>query len=223
MECPLPAPRRKIERVALLDQVYEVLKERILDRVYEPGAKLNIDALGRELKVSSTPLREALGRLTAEGLVTAAPFVGFAVAPMPDAKYYRDLYTLRRVIEPWAAAETARLRPAATIETLDAAVRAMDGSSLSRRYSRFRDFSDADDAFHRTIVAGTGNAPACKAYEDLRIHLHMSRLYINHEQDAQSTRVQHLAILEAIRTGDSKAAAQRMLEHLSQSETKLLE
>ena len=96
---------RKVERIALLDQVHEILKERILDRFYEPGVKLNIDALGRELKVSSTPLREALARLTAEGLVSAEPFVGFAVAPMPDAKYYGDLFDFRLIIEPWAAAE----------------------------------------------------------------------------------------------------------------------
>ena len=97
-------PRQKIERVALLDQVYEVLKERILDRAYQPGARLSIDALARELQVSSTPIREALGRLTAEGLVAAAPFVGFSVASMPTRKYYLDLYAFRLVIETWAAA-----------------------------------------------------------------------------------------------------------------------
>jgi DNA-binding GntR family transcriptional regulator len=214
---------RKVERIALLDQVHEILKERILDRFYEPGAKLNIDALGRELKVSSTPLREALARLTAEGLVSAEPFVGFAVAPMPDAKYYGDLFDFRLIIEPWAAAESARLQLARTLQTLEAAVRAMGGSSLSRRYRRFRDFSDADDLFHRTVMAGTGNAPACKAYEDLRIHLHMSRLYIHREQETESTRAQHLAILQAIRLGHAEEAAQHMRGHLIQSRKKLLD
>jgi DNA-binding GntR family transcriptional regulator len=214
---------RKVERIALLDQVYEVLKERILDRVYDAGAKLNIDALGRELKVSSTPVREALARLTAEGLVKAEPFVGFAVAPTPDPKYYRDLFDFRIVVESWATAEAARLRPAGTLHTLEAAVGAMGGSSLSRRYRRYRDFSDADDLFHRAIMAGTGNEPARKAYEDLRIHLHLSRLYIHREQDAESTRAEHLAILEAIRAGNSEEAAQRMREHLIQSRKKLLD
>jgi DNA-binding GntR family transcriptional regulator len=153
---------RKIERIVLLDQVYEALKERILDRTYEPGAKLNIDALRRELDVSSTPLREALARLSAEGLVKAAPFVGFAVAPMPSSDYYRDLYAFRLVIEPWAASETARLRPEATLDVLDAAIRDMSRHSLSRRYSRYRDFTEADEVFHHAIIAGTGNEPACQ-------------------------------------------------------------
>jgi DNA-binding GntR family transcriptional regulator len=219
----LVVPRRKIERIALLDQVYELLKERILDRVYEPGAKLNIDALGREFNVSSTPLREALGRLSAEGLVSAASFVGFAVAPVPSVKYYKDLYAFRLVIEPWAAAETARRRPAETLRVLDAAIAAMGENVLSRRYSRYRDFSDADDAFHRAIMAGTGNEPAGKAFEDLRIHLRTSRLYINREQDTNATRAQHLAIVEAIRAGSSEDAAQRMREHLISSQQNLLE
>jgi DNA-binding GntR family transcriptional regulator len=53
------------ERVMLLEQVYELLKEQIIDRVYGPGDKLNIDAIAREMKVSSTPVREALARLVA--------------------------------------------------------------------------------------------------------------------------------------------------------------
>ena len=58
----------------LLEQVYELLKEQIIDRVYGPGDKLNIDAIAREMKVSSTPVREALARLVAEGLVAAVPY-----------------------------------------------------------------------------------------------------------------------------------------------------
>ena len=136
----MDTPRRKIERVALLDQVYEVLKERILDQRYRPEEKLSIDALARELLVSSTPIREALGRLAAEGLVSAQPFVGFSVAAMPSRKYYADLYAFRLLIEPWAAAETARCRPAAILAELDAAVGVMTEESLDRHYSRYRGF-----------------------------------------------------------------------------------
>ncbi|WP_027134448.1 GntR family transcriptional regulator [Geminicoccus roseus] len=73
------AARRKIERVVLLDQVNEVLKERILDHVDALSERLSIDALARELQASSTPLREALRRLTAEGVATATPSHGFSM------------------------------------------------------------------------------------------------------------------------------------------------
>jgi DNA-binding GntR family transcriptional regulator len=219
----LDAPPRKIERVVLLDQVHEVLKERILDRRYRPGEKLSIDALARELHVSSTPIREALGRLTAEELVRAEPFVGFSVAAMPSQKYYADLCGYRLVVEPWAAAETARLRPPAVLAELEATIGVMAEETLDRRYSRYRGFSEADEAFHDAIMAGTGNEPALKAFRGLRVHLHMSRLYILREQDAELARAQHLAILDAIRAASPEAAAAAMREHLVTSRQRLVD
>jgi len=114
----------------LPEQVYELLKEQIIDRVYGPGDKLNIDAIAREMKVSSTPVREALARLVAEGLVAAVPYVGFAVSPMPTRKYYEDLYTFRNLLEPWAAAEAARWRPSDVIDEIKAAVEATGRKNL---------------------------------------------------------------------------------------------
>ena len=214
--------RPKIERVALLDQVYDLLKERVLDRTYRPGDKLNVDALARELSVSSTPIRESLARLVAEGLARAEPFVGFFVEDMPSRDYYEQLYDFRLVIEPWAAAETARRRPADTLAVLQESVDAMKHGTLSKRYARYRGFAEADEGFHVAIVAGTGNEPAMNAYEDLRIHLHLSRLYIDRDQDTDESRTQHAAILEAIRAGRSKEAAAHMREHLRTSKEKLL-
>ena len=214
--------RPKIERVALLDQVYDLLKERVLDRTYRPGDKLNVDALARELSVSSTPIRESLARLVAEDLARAEPFVGFFVADMPSRDYYEQLYDFRLVIEPWAAAEAARRRPADMLAVLQDSVDAMKHGTLSKRYARYRGFAKADEAFHAAIVAGTGNEPAMNAYEDLRIHLHLSRLYIDRDQDTDESQTQHAAILEAIRAGRSKEAAAHMREHLRTSKEKLL-
>jgi len=72
------------------------------------------------------------------------------------------------------------------------------------------------------IVAGTGNEPAIKAYEDLRIHLHLSRLYIDRDQDSDESRTQHAEVLAAIVAGRAGDAAERMREHLRTSREKLL-
>ncbi len=210
------------KRVALLDQVHVLLKERVLDRSYRPGDKLNVDALARELAVSTTPIRESLGRLVAEGLVRAEPYVGFFVADMPSHAYFEQLYALREVLEPWAAQESARRRDPATLAVLEGSLDAMSQGTLSKTYAQYRGFSEADEAFHNAVVAGTGNAPAIKAYEDLRIHLHLSRLYIDREQDTDETRLQHAEILEAIRAGRPRDAASRMKNHLRTSRDKLL-
>ena len=218
----MAAARARIERVALLDQVYDLLKERILDRTYVPEFKFNVDALARELSVSSTPTRESPWRLVAEGLARSEPFVGFFVADMPSWDHYEQLHEFRLVIESWAAAETARRRPAKVLAVLQGSVDAMNHAMLSKWYAKYRGFSEADEAFHAALVAGTGNAPAMKGYGDLRIHLHLSRLYIDRDQDTDESRTQHAVILEATRAGKGKEAAAHIREHLRTSRDKLL-
>jgi DNA-binding GntR family transcriptional regulator len=216
------AARPRIERKVVQDQVYDLLKERVLDRTFRPGERLNVDALARELAVSSTPIRESLARLVAEGLARAEPFVGFFVADMPSRAYYEQLYEYRLVVEPWAAAETARRRPSAVVAALEDSVGAMKRGTLSKRYARYRGFAEADAAFHAAVVAGAGNEPAARAYEYLRIHLHLSRLYIDRDQDTDETYGQHAAILDAIRAGRQREAATTMRVHLRASKERLL-
>ncbi|MGO4667518.1 GntR family transcriptional regulator [Bosea sp. 2RAB26] len=214
---------RKIERVVLGDQVYEAIKERILDQAYAPGEKINVDGLVRELAVSSTPIREALTRLVAEGLVSAVPFVGFATAALPDRNYYEDVYSFRSVLEPWAAAEAARRRPGADVITaLRDAVAVMMADPPSREYRSHRAFTEADDRFHRLILTAAGNQVALKSYDDLRFHLHISRLYLSREQDVGITHAEHFRIIDALETGDPEAAAEAMRRHLEGSHERLI-
>lgn len=213
----------KIERVVLGDQVYEALKERILDQSYAPGEKLNVDGLVRELSVSSTPIREALTRLVAEGLVRAEPFVGFATAPLPEQGYYEDVYGFRGVIEPWAAAEAARRAPsAALIAALREAVGVMMAEAPSREYRSHRAFTAGDDRFHRLILQAAGNRVAVKSYDSLHFHLHISRLYLNREQDVSVTHAEHFRIVDALEAGDADAAADAMRAHLRGSYERLI-
>lgn len=213
----------KLDRTILLDQAYDVLKERILDRAVAPGQKLNIDALARELTVSSTPIREALGRLVAEGLVCFEPYVGFRVTPMPERRFFEDLFAFRLMIEPWAAGEAAVHRDTAVLAGLEAAVAAMREGTLSKTYRSFRSYSEADQAFHEAIFAGTGNEAAARAYGALRVHLHISRLYIDREQDTEVSLAEHEAVLAAIGRRDPAAARQAMAGHIRSSQDKLLD
>jgi hypothetical protein len=91
----------------LSDRVYEVLKGQLMDRVLAPGEKINIDLLCRELEVSQTPIREALARLESDGLVTKRALAGYTVAPLLDAEGYDDLFEMRFILEPVAAARAA--------------------------------------------------------------------------------------------------------------------
>ena len=216
--------RKKPLRLALPDQVQDIIRARILDREYLPERHLNIDALAREMNVSATPVREALGRLAAEGLVSSQPYIGYAVAAIPSPEHYRQLFAFRKIIEPWAAGEAARRKDKQALQKMRAAIEAMEQTSLSKNYHRFRDFNAADEAFHRAIFEGTGNGPALNVFIDLRIHLHISRLFIrSQDQDSDPTRAQHRAIYASILAADAKAASAAMLAHLEQSEIRILD
>src|SRR5258708_18534023 len=90
------------ERGSLRDMAYEALKKRIIEVDLQPGERLVERDLADELKVSRIPLREALRRLAAEGLVVLVPHRGALVSPFTPADV-RDLFDVRESLEVLAA------------------------------------------------------------------------------------------------------------------------
>ena len=136
------------------ERTYTILRDRIHSGEFQPMARLNIDALSRELGVSPIPVREALRRLEAEGWVRFQPNVGAIVAPV-DATTWEQEMVAAAILEGAATADAAaRLRPsdmtrlrriAADIEQVAAAGDPLRFSTLNRR-------------LHATIVARFANA-----------------------------------------------------------------
>ena len=92
----------QLDVVSVADHVERALRARILAGALEPGARLHQEGLSEELGVSRTPLREALGRLAADGLVDVLPNRGARVADVRPEDM-RAAYEARLVIEPAAA------------------------------------------------------------------------------------------------------------------------
>lgn len=206
-----------ISRVVLTDQVVQVLQERILDRVYEPGARLNIDALSRELEVSSSPIREALMRLAADGLVVSSSFAGFSVAPVPSRDWFEQLLAYRVLAEGWAARQMARRRPAAAIERMRRSLAAMERGRMGRKAREYLTANQADQAFHEAMLDGAGNEILARSVRDLHPHLHHARLFAKVPQEIAPVIAEHQAILAAIAEGNEEAAAATLERHLRAS------
>ncbi len=107
------AERLLIERPPLVDDVHDVLVDMLMNHDLDAGARLNIDGLARSLRVSPTPIREALARMEAEGLVVKEPRRGYMVAPLIGLEDLRALMDFRLLIEPAAASAAARRASAA--------------------------------------------------------------------------------------------------------------
>jgi len=135
------------------EQAYVAIRERIIDGTYSGGFRLVFDALARELGVSAVPVREAIRRLQAEGLVTFERNIGAQVTPH-DANQWRVTIDVIALLEGYSTALAApRMRPQdfeqARNHTRDmrSALEAMDSPGTSA----------ANRAFHQTLVERCGN------------------------------------------------------------------
>ena len=75
-------------------RAYDLLHDRIVDGTYSPGYRLVLDAIGRELDMSVVPVREAIRRLEAEGMVTFERNIGARVAEIDELEYHDTMETL---------------------------------------------------------------------------------------------------------------------------------
>jgi DNA-binding GntR family transcriptional regulator len=136
------------------ERVYQDVRERILGGTYVPGFRIVIDALAEEFGVSALPVREAIRRLEAEGLVVFRPNVGAQVAPAEPGVFDEEMSVLA-VLEGYATAQAAPLLGADELRTLteitDQMVEAMESLDTLR-------FGRLNHEFHAVILERCPNA-----------------------------------------------------------------
>jgi len=204
-----------LQRHALADQVYDRLMADLVDERLEPGSNVSIDGLSRQLGVSQTPVREALSRLEATGLVTRVPYKGYRIPPPFSLEDLRQLSDARRVIEPANAWLAARRATPELCEGLHQDVRDLEGAPRGSSFAEFREYLQADERFHHRIAEHTGNTYLFRAYSALGGHLQRYRLFVGRGvTDFGPTHREHRAILEAIRSRDSERARAAMEAHV---------
>src|SRR5689334_7561701 len=111
---------RPLRRLTLTEDVYEAVKSLIMDHRIAPGERVTIDALARQLAVSPTPVREALARLEADGLVRKRAMAGYSTTPLLTRAEFDDLFDMRLLLECSAAARTAARVDAVDTDSLAA-------------------------------------------------------------------------------------------------------
>jgi DNA-binding GntR family transcriptional regulator len=152
-----------VERIPAAERVYAYVKAAILDRVYPGGELLTEGELADAVGVSRTPVREALLRLEAAGLVKLYPKKGALVLPVLPQEI-DDVLEARELIETHAAAKVwpRRRQLVAELEPIIQRMRA------HRRAGDAKAFLEADRAFHEAIVAAAGNEILTSLYLSLR-------------------------------------------------------
>jgi DNA-binding GntR family transcriptional regulator len=215
----IAAPRRRLEkdrsyvpgqsltRTMYREQIKEVLLERILNRVYEPGERIVETRVAREFGVSQGPVREALRELESLRLVVSEPFVGVRVRAITPREL-GEIYPVRSGLEE-VAARTAALRLGGDVGPLEdelAAMRRVAGNG------DVHEFMLHDVQFHRLIVAGSGNRTLLELWTSLHVEARTMITYTRYG-DLAAIAESHVPILEALRAGDPEGASAALREH----------
>jgi DNA-binding GntR family transcriptional regulator len=203
------------------DEVYNAIYAQLMSHKIAPGSRISIDNLVREMGVSQTPIREALSRLEAQGLVVKTHLIGYSAASQMDGSRLRQLYDLRLLLEPYAAEQAALNitdEGIAQLEAIDQAMRAVPNPGLRTGYG---EFAQIDGQFHDLIAAYCGNELVQDTLARLHTHVHLFRLFY-HATATSDANTEHEDIIAAIRRRDGKAAADAMRFHIEQSRNRFV-
>ena len=215
--------RRAIVRSGLADQVYDDVRERILDLEYAPEERLVIDRIARQLTVSVTPVRDALNRLAAERLIDFTPFRGFAVLPEPTLEEIAQSFEARECIEAFAAGlgcERATEREIDGLEALHERIVAQDYGGRSGSFSRF---VRLNEEFHELLVSSSGNLALVEARRALYHDALVARtMHGRGVPDLGQIDVEHRAILDAFRARDARALEAATVAHIRDGAARVL-
>jgi len=207
---------------SLASDVYEVILGQLMSLKIAPGARITVDALVRELNVSHTPIREALGRLEADGLVVKTHLIGYSAAPQLTRRQFDELYELRLLLEPHAARRAATEMEQTALATLSEVAETMSRrSGASDERARYSQFARQDADFHDRIIIGSGNELIRDSLARLHIHFHIFRLLF-HARVTEEALEEHARIMQALLNGDGEGAAQAMHRHIARSRDRLL-
>ena len=206
----------------LADDAYEAVFNKLMTLDIAPGARITVDGLVRELEVSHTPIREALGRLEGEGLVVKTHLVGYSAAPQITRRRFDELYDVRLLLEPEAARRAAARMSEEHLGKLRKTAASMATLGSSRQRQSYSGFARLDAHFHDQIMEIAGNGLIRDTLAHLHAHFHIFRL-MYHARITEEALREHDTLLTAFSACDEAGAEQAMRAHIEHSRGRLLE
>jgi len=209
----------------LSERVYRAILQMLAQGTLRRGASLRIGILSKALEVSPTPVREALARLAANGLIVHEPRRGYRIAPPLTSEQLEQLMDARRLIEIGAiehacrnGGEAFRFDLATALAAQKAAVDALHSAKPADRAERVAlewRVIEADLRFHQVIFDHTHNQFIRMLADALCAQLY--RVRQSAEQgvyDSTQALAEHRMILDAVAAGDPTTAERSMKDHM---------
>ena len=192
------------------EAVYVEVRRRILVGALPPGARLNQDALAPELGVSITPLREAVRRLEAEGLVRFEAHKTVIVTPLTRDEL-EQIYDVRLQLDPHAASLAAKAASEQALDEIDRLARLpLSGDPVEQ--------VAANRVFHRAVYARSGNDLLTEILDGLWERTDRYRvILLSDAREIVEAGREHVLIAEALRDRDARRVARLISSHVMQA------
>lgn len=195
-------------------KIAEQLRERMIDGHFAPGQQINEVLVAGQLNLSRGPLREALQRLSQEGLLVSRPNRGVFVVQLTQEDV-DEIYHVREILELGAAeiiaAQPAQQRRQTSRKLLEIAVKLSEAAEADDWAQVFR----LDLEFHTTLVAESGKSRLLRAYTTLATESLMCMTNLDQAYPALSSVSNHTVMAELIATGTFPEIRDAFHRHLS--------
>lgn len=205
-EADLEIPTQTVNQRA-----YERLCDLILSGRVRFGERLDERVLAERMKISRTPIRDAIGRLATEGLVERRPYQGNYVRSFTHEQI-NDLYVVRLELEVLAVRLALPRASSEEIRNLEYVVKTCHDA-----YARgdLVAFERQDQAFHECIARMSGNATLLTCLENLRLQVQLARHYANQDPDMAAQSIEERnAIVKAFQERDVNTAVRMIKQHI---------
>lgn len=210
-----------IVKTTLSEQIYSILREDIINQNIKCGEKLTIKILQDRFQISSTPIREALNRLSQDGLIDHVTNVGAKVIDIKE-KDIEEIYDFCSVLD------TTALKLAVKSGNIDELISKLnDCIKLQEQFLEAEDIEDFkvhSDNFHDILFKFADNSRLYDAALKIRGQLSiLTNKYQNYTVAKSIVLIEHKGILEAIQNKDFDMAALLMTEHFKHAMNYLLQ
>lgn len=207
----------------LEDVVYQLLRERILRYDFAPGERLDLAEMESSLAISRTPLKNALTKLEAEGLVDIQARRGTFVMPV-NAEKLDEAYKIRSAFELYVALCLFKYLTPDDYAFFGDLRRAMDDLAQADDWqSVIHDYLQLDRQFHERLVERGGTPRMLQMFQQMNVHMQVARIVRHfHPRDFDAIHFEHEQIFEALEDPSSQRLSAALLNHLEASRMRAL-
>lgn len=213
----------KLNRSVLTNEVYKLIRNRILTHSLAPGEKINIDQLARELEVSNIPIREALSRLSSEELVEVVPFKGVYVAEL-SLQDLDELYELRAYLEALATQKATPLIPDEKLQNIYEQMQSVTLKTPANQDELLQYVMQLNESLHGLIYQYCGNKRLQNLLQSYMVRMHSQLALIHPDLQLsllQSEWEEHLQIVEQLMNRHVEGAIEASRLHLQNARIRM--